>query len=96
LQSNNMTINCAGQLPVQLAYLGKERACPQTPTQSALASVTGSNGAPCVSTLLPCWLAPSAILAVLDAMASVRPGATHTVWNARCVLARIVEIAYMS
>ncbi len=46
LQSNKLTIDCAGKLPVQLAYLGKERACPQAPTSFALATVTGSNGEP--------------------------------------------------
>jgi hypothetical protein len=51
LQSNKLTIDCAGKLPVQLTYLGKERACPQAPTSFALATVTGSNGEPPTS---PC------------------------------------------
>lgn len=40
-----MTIDCSATLPVQLAYLTKTRACPQTPTASALSTVTGANGA---------------------------------------------------
>lgn len=45
LQSNKLPIDCTGQLPVQLAYLGKERACPQTLTPLAQAAAAAANGA---------------------------------------------------